>query len=97
MSKKKRNTLMSLSSSFPLLCSQANELESFVSFPFQKQTDTSVLKSLTVKNVQRILANVINPAAFRTVAGQQAGNQLNRVPFKVPKLNSLIMADKGIL
>ena len=67
MSKKKRNTLMSLSSSFPLLCSQTNELESFVSFPFQKQTDTSVLKSLTVKSVQRILANVINPA---TVADQ---------------------------
>ena len=54
----------------PLLCSQTNELESFVSFPFQKQTDTSVLKSLTVKNVQRILANVIKPAAFGTVAQQ---------------------------
>ena len=63
MGKKQRNTLMSLSSSLPLLCSQTNELESFVSF----QTDTAVLKSLSVKNVQRILANVINPA---TVADQ---------------------------
>ena len=44
MSDKKRSSLMSLSSSFPLLCAQANELESFVSFHFVKQTDKQRVK-----------------------------------------------------
>ena len=85
---------MSLSFSFPLLCPQTNELESFVSFHFLRQTDTTVLKSLSVKNVQRILANVINPAfGILLLASVQPVLR----PFKVPKLNSLIIADKGIL